>query len=962
MADEELIESFRLESEEHLEAIEKELVALEGIEDPVAQEEELRERLNSAFRAAHSLKGAAGFLGFNNINSVTHAMENILGELREMPSCPGVECANLLFDAHDALTKLFEELEASDRIDVDDIISRLDKYVSRFGAGKPAAPVKTSAAVEEQSSSGGIFRFRILAVDKSVLAELQVLGNVVKFGDVDNGNKCEFVLETVLEKDLLLLALDGYEVCIEGLNSEAAAVPEKKAVIARKQTPVKKAQPLVKKNGAGENKIVKPMESSVRVPVALLGELMSLAGELVLVRNQHLRWASETGDHKARDISSRLDTITTELQTSILRTRMQPLDKVLSRLPRIVRDISQTLGKKIKLEIIGREVEVDKTILESIVDPLTHLLRNSCDHGVEMPEDRIAAGKNETGLVRVVAQQESGHISIAISDDGNGIDPHKIASIALKKGIVSDKELGNMSDQDKIALIMLPGFSTAESISNISGRGVGMDVVKSAIEKLGGSFEIKSEIGLGTTFMLNLPLTLAIIQSLVIAEGKNKYLIPRINLEEVINLVGEDVVARIKAVNGQEVLNYHNSLLQLVRLSEVFAAAEPFDSRKREEITRKYHDSDSAAEVIETDREAQMLDIAVVRIGQKRFGLIIDRALETEEIVVKPLHSAQSGIKIFLGSTIMGDGSVALILDIDGIAKHALSEIRYIERDHADEECLIHSESTQKVLSFSAGSRDKFALALSFIRRIYTINSDDINELGGKEFVMIGNKSITLARLGKIFGYREKKIDGEQYLIMPRYGSYSCGIVASQIHGIQDALIDFQDSMLKKEGILGTSLLGKELTIYPDIYYVCEKALGADTSGLTFDKHRLPEPKRVLVAEDTPFFRQLVKSYLVSDAMIVDTAVNGREALEMLSKSDYDLLLSDIEMPVMNGLELIREVRNSDKLKHMPAISLTSLNTEEDKKKCLDAGYDTYLAKLNREEFHDSIKKIFRLN
>ncbi len=961
MADEELIESFRIESEEHLESIEKELVALESIEDPVAQEEELRERLNSAFRAAHSLKGAAGFLGFNNINSVTHAMENILGELRDIPSCPGVECANLLFDAHDALTKLFEELEESDRIDVDDIISRLDAHVAQSN-GKSAMPLKTPAPVQKQNAGGGIFKFIITAADKSVFAELQVLGNVIKFVTVEKGKKYEFTLETVLEKDLLLLALDGYEVGIEEVITGSSTAPNPEPVIESNKPVLKKKQPAAKKSAEAGTKIVKPMESSVRVPVALLGELMSLAGELVLVRNQHLRWASENGDHKARDISSRLDTITTELQTSILRTRMQPLDKVLSRLPRIVRDIAQTLGKKIKLEITGREVEVDKAILESIVDPLTHLLRNSCDHGVEMPAERVASGKNDTGIVRVVAQQESGHISIAISDDGKGIDPHKITSIALTKGIVSEKELGSMSDQDKIALIMLPGFSTAESISNISGRGVGMDVVKSAIEKLGGSFEIKSEIGLGTTFMLNLPLTLAIIQSLVIAEGANKYLIPRINLEEVINLVGADVAERIKAVNGQEVLNYHNSLLQLVRLSEVFDSAEPFDTKKREEITRKYHDAGSCLEVMGGDRDSQMLDIAVVRIGQKRFGLIIDRALETEEIVVKPLHSAQSGIKIFLGSTIMGDGSVALILDIDGIAKHALSEIRYIERDHEDDECLIHSESTQKVLSFSAGSRDKFALALSFIRRIYTITSEDINELGGKEFVMIGNKSITLARLGKIFGYREKMTEGEQYLIMPRYGSYSCGIVASQIHGIQDALIDFQDSMLKKEGILGTSLLGKELTIYPDIYYVCEKALGADASGLTFDKKLLTQPKRVLVAEDTPFFRQLVKSYLVSDAMIVDTAVNGREALEMLDKSDYDLLLSDIEMPVMNGLELIREVRSSDKLKHMPAISLTSLNTEEDKQKCLDAGYDTYLAKLNREEFHDSIKKIFRLN
>ena len=826
--DEEIVESFRLESEEHLAAMEAELFALEKIQDPVAEEEAIRESLNSAFRAAHSLKGAAVFLKFSNITAVTHAMENILGELRDSVRCPGVECENLLFDALDALNKLFEELYDSDKIDVDAIIARLNKYVENEGNGKTLNAEKKMDAAEG-AAVGGLFKFRVKAKNKAILQELAELGEI-KNSSTDSAGGVVVVLQTALEYDLLLLALEGFECTFECESVKKEVVPRKEDTEVKSETGavVPPKTVFVKGQNVSEKKISKPMESSVRVPVSLLGELMALAGELVLVRNQHLRWANEFGDTKAKDVASRLDTITTELQTSIIRTRMQPLDKVLSRLPRIVRDISQALQKKIRLDITGREVEVDKTILESIVDPLTHLLRNSCDHGIEMPEQRLAAHKDETGIIRVAAQQESGHIAISISDDGNGIDPEKIGSIALAKGLLTEKELSLMSKQDKIALIMLPGFSTAEKVSNISGRGVGMDVVKSSIEKLGGSFEIKSEVGKGTTFRLTLPLTLAIIQSLVISEGDSKYLIPRINLEEVISLVGKDIQSKIKAVNGQEVLNYHDSLLQLVRLSEVFESEKPFDPGKREEITRYYQELYRKRDIADDTVKRVVQDIAVVRVGQKRFGLIIDRALETEEIVVKPLHPVQTHIKIFLGSTIMGDGSVALILDIDGIAKHALSEVRYMEKDHENEFQALYSESSQKVLSFAAGSRDKFALALSFIRRIYTIQSSDIKSLGGKEFVMIGDKSVNLARLGKVFDYRERQNEGEMYLIMPRFGCYNCGIIASEIFGIIDVVIDFKESMLKKEGVLGTSLIGDDVTIFPDIYYVCEKTLGAE--------------------------------------------------------------------------------------------------------------------------------------
>ena len=518
--DEELIENFKIESEEHLEMLEQELLVLEKWKE--SENSDIVESLNSAFRAAHSLKGAAAFLGFNNITSVTHAMESILGELRDSAQGPSSECSDHLFAGADTLIELFKNLEDSDKLDAAEIIARLNKY---------AAISDSAQKVEKNNSDGvsGSCKYIVVASDTKVYKELQLLGTILS-QKMDSANRYEFVVESALELELFAMALGEYE-CEVAEYVQKKSRKKKQIVDKKNDKKREKNSVAVKKEIKNEKKNSGMLDSTVRVPVVLLNELMSLAEELVLVRNQCLRWVSDHTDNKAIEIAARLDTVTTELQTSILRTRMQPLDKVFSRLPRIVRDVSKVLQKKIDLKLVGKEVEVDKTILESIVDPLTHLLRNSCDHGIETPEQRLQKGKQEVGEVRVIAQQESGHIRITISDDGNGINPEAIVRSALKKNLIAEEEVAHMNEQEKISLIMMPGFSTAETVSNISGRGVGMDVVRSSIEQLGGTFEIKSKIDKGTEFIFSLPLTLAIIQSLVIAQEDYRYLIHALTLK-----------------------------------------------------------------------------------------------------------------------------------------------------------------------------------------------------------------------------------------------------------------------------------------------------------------------------------------------------------------------------------------------------------------------------------------------
>ncbi|MFA8343898.1 MAG: chemotaxis protein CheW, partial [Rhodothermaceae bacterium] len=725
--------------------------------------------------------------------------------------------------------------------------------------------------------------------------------------------------------------------------------PEPKAKIEEKKSPA----PAAEKKGTDSS-------SSVRIHVDLLDKLMRLASELVLVRNQQLTMV-DVADPVSRNIMQRLDIVTSELQEAIMLTRMQPIGNVFNKTQRMVREISNKLGKRIELSIAGKDVELDKTILESLTDPLTHIIRNSCDHGIEMPDEREESGKLPVGKISLRAYHEGGQINIEIRDDGKGLDPERIKNKALEKGLKTEAELNNMGSKEINSLIMLPGFSTAESVSDLSGRGVGMDVVKVGIEKLNGSIELDSTPGRGTKIQLRLPLTLAIIPCLIVEVVGERYAIPQVNLEELVCLYDTDVKDKIEIAGDREVFRLRDHLLPMIRLNEILHRSTAFNEEAMAKISEKYRQEQKdlydaylvRKQELENDemKFSQSLNFAVLRIGTFRFGLIVDNVLGTEEIVVKPIHPVLKTLPCYSGATVMGDGKVALILDVEGTAKYAgLSKDE--DTDLVNENEMVAGETNkQTILLFKNGPSEQFAAALPLIRRIERIKVSDIEQIGDKEFVSVDGVSTRVLCLDKVLSVTPFEKNEEAFLLLPKHIKRPFGILASKLVDIEDTSFELNIESYMDDGLLGTAILNEHLTLFVDIYRLIELS---EPDWFEERKKVSPppgDPKSILLVEDSSFFRELIKGYLESDGYQIVTANNGQEGLDRANEYEIDLVVSDLDMPVMNGFEFITNLKTEEKFRDTKSIALTALDSERDKEKALDCGFDRYEIKMERERF-----------
>jgi two-component system chemotaxis sensor kinase CheA len=448
-------------------------------------------------------------------------------------------------------------------------------------------------------------------------------------------------------------------------------------------------------------------DANIRVGVGLLDKLMDLVGELVLTRNQILQFNTEREDAALNATSQRLNLITTELQEGVMKTRMQPIGTVWNKLPRVVRDMALALGKQIRLDMDGAGTELDRTIIEAIKDPLIHLVRNSCDHGIEAPEVRVRAGKPSTGKLSLRAYHEGGQVNIEISDDGAGVDVARVKQKAVEKGLLRHEQAEKLTDREALNLIFQPGFSTAATITNVSGRGVGMDVVKTHIEKIGGVVDVFSRLGEGATVKLKIPLTLAIIPGLVISSGGERFVIPQVSLLELIRLEGDGSDKHIEHVHGTPVYRRRGSLLPIAYLNRVLG--------------------------LKSAERAEAVSMVVLQAEDRQFGLVVDGINDTQEIVVKPLSKQLKGLTVYAGATIMGDGRVALILDVLGIGQRSgvLAESR--EQTRAAAEQKAHSGiEQQRLLLFRAGSFERLAVPLSLVARLEEFPLSSIEHAGGR--------------------------------------------------------------------------------------------------------------------------------------------------------------------------------------------------------------------------------------
>ncbi len=961
---------FVVEAREHLAALTSALIALErGQGDPQAHFEQL-------LRSVHSVKGGAGFTGHVKIEQLAHTLETALENLRDGRTAATPDVIDALLSALDRIGAMVDDLEHSEEADISPVLVRLRSLIGPPVSGTQpqdpttAAPVRlalSAASLTTATAQPGEFPLdeRVLAawrragflygvkldwfecerahgLDPLEVARRLELGGSVLDSRMDLGGPGlrEGLLGAPLWYRAIVSSSLGPEQFAQRLGIPCAAIVRLERVESAPAQPEPPPTPAAPRPAPAS-----PAAGSLRIPVTLIDRMMGLAGELVLVRNQALQ-SADPAMVQLRQLMRRLDSVTSELQDAALRMRMQPVGTLFDRFPRLVRDVARQLGKQIEIEITGAQVELDKTIIEILSDPLTHLVRNCCDHGIETPDERMRAGKPPTGRITLSASQQRGRILIEIRDDGRGLDREAIKRKAIERGVRRAEELEQFSDRQVFDLILMSGFSTAARVTDLSGRGVGMDVVKTNLEQIGGVLEIESAAGRGTAFTLSLPLTLAIVPSLLLRNDGQRYVLPLRDVEEIVLLDPQGGRAQIECSDREEVLRLRGRLLPVTRLGEALTCRPPAGG-----VSSAHHSARQrgVGEAHPTLGGQSPPYAVVVKVGSQRFGLVVEELLGSEEIVVKPLHPLLRPLAVYAGATILGDGSVALILSIEGLARHSGIAQRSIRYEAEAQLAAPDEAEHQTLLVLRYGAAELLALPLTRVRRVVTIRREQIERVGDRELVNIDGTAVNILRLDRFLNV-SRCPDQETFLLVLPRGTYApVGILASEIVDTPTLPMRLDTQAYQGDGVLGSTLINGHIAVFLDMDRLLEmwdQAMGVPRPALPGGLR-----KRILVVDDTQFFRQLIRTHLESAGYEVMVATHGRDALDRLAEMSFDLVVTDIEMPVMDGLTFARRVREDPALAGLPLLALTTLGGQENRERALHAGFDAYEIKLDRAGF-----------
>lgn len=615
-----------------------------------------------------------------------------------------------------------------------------------------------------------------------------------------------------------------------------------------------------------------------------------------------------------------------------MQTRMQPIGNAWSKLPRLVRDLTQELGKKIELVMTGADTELDRQILESIKDPLTHMVRNSADHGLEEPEDRRAAGKSETGRILLDARHEGGHILVEVSDDGRGLPTSRIRAKVVQNGLATDAQLDGMTEQQIQQFIFRPGFSTAAAVTSVSGRGVGMDVVRTNIEKIGGVIEFTSREGQGSRFIIKIPLTLAIVSALIVECGGERFAMPQSSVIELVR-ISKNSAKGVELINGHPVYRLRDRLLPLVALNGILG----LDRKPGEESSELY--------------------VVVAQVGSFVFGIIVDRVFDTEEIVVKPASRTLRHISLFSGTTILGDGSVIMILDPNGISA-ATSEVTH-EAASEDKAAAAVSSRHEAVsmLVFKAGAGGNKAVPLSLIARLEEADLSTAEFAGERTVIQYRGGLMPLVGFDGLPARRE----GHHPILVFAEGDRMCGLVVDEVVDIVEGSLDLQlVSGGTEAGLLGSSIIdGKSTDVIDTVHYLRQ----SDAAWFELQTHEpfgVESERRVLLVEDSSFFRNLLMPMLKMAGYRVTIAEHGEAALRICNdeNEEFDIIVSDIEMPGLSGFDLARTLRKDDKWKETPIVALSSHANPQDFERGRNAGFTEYVTKLDPKALLTSLSRV----
>ena len=886
-----LLSEFLTETSESLSTLDVELVKLEqNPNDP--------DILSNIFRLVHTIKGTCGFLGLPRLEAVAHAGENVLGKIRDGELVVTADAVTLVLESIDTIKYLLGELEQNEaEPDGNDaeLIARLNHFADT-GEIPGAAPAADAAPAAEEAAAE--------EVEMTDDEKLQAAFDAAEY-DPD-------------------FEIPDEPAAAAEPEPEAPAKPTAPPAAAKSQevAPAKKPAEKAKAEAPrGETKESSVAAQTIRVNVELLENLMTLVSELVLTRNQLLQMVRGKDDSEFTVPLQRLSHITTDLQEGVMKTRMQPIGNAWAKLPRIVRDLALEMNKKIDLQMIGADTELDRQVLELIKDPLTHMVRNSADHGLEDIPGRREAGKPETGTVTLNAYHEGGHIIIEISDDGRGLNLERIKAKAISNGLTTESELEGMADQQIQQFIFKAGFSTAEKVTSVSGRGVGMDVVRTNIEKIGGTVELKSVEGRGSTFIIKIPLTLAIVSALIVESGGERFASPQISVLELVR-ASNNSEHSIERIHDTPVLRLRNRLLPLVTLKRILG----LDT------------SDATDDSL--DEEAF---IVVAQVGTYSFGIIVDRVFDTEEIVVKPVAPILRDLSLFSGNTILGDGSVIMILDPNGIATRT-GEITVggsqgvegkAKQDASDRE-------TTSMLVFRAGGNEVRAVPLALVARLEEIDVENIEHSNGRPLVQYRGKLMPLVFID---GNYQMKSEGRQPTLVFQDRERTMGLVVDEIVDIVDDVLNVELTA-DQDGLVGSAVIDGKATDLIDAGYYLELAFsdwfGTEDSG--------GEKKRVLLIDDSPFFRNLLTPMLSVAGFNVTAVETAEQAMELKNRGNlFDAIISDIEMPGMNGFEFAEALQDDAEWGDIPIIALSSHTSEEDFERGRQVGFSDYVAKFDRD-------------
>jgi two-component system chemotaxis sensor kinase CheA len=863
-----LLREFVTETNESLDVVDVELVRFE-------QDPNNAKILDNIFRLVHTIKGTCGFLGLPRLEALAHAAETLMGKFRDGAPASS-EAVTLILATIDRIKIILESLESEQREPEgadDDLIASLEGMVDRISVG--------GAKPESEHSVGTLVH--------------QVLERPLREGED---------------------TLDDLERAFRNTATEAEPAKSPKPAATAVDAAVK------------EDETGKSANQSIRVTVDTLEHLMTMVSELVLTRNQLLEIVRRHEESEFKTPLQRLSNVTAELQEGVMKTRMQPIGNAWQKLPRIVRDLSNELGKKIDLEMQGADTELDRQVLDLIKDPLTHMVRNSADHGLETAEERRAVGKPEHGLIRLSAYHEGGYIIIRIADDGRGLDSGRIKAKAIAQGLVSEVDAEKLPENQIHKFIFAPGFSTAAKVTNVSGRGVGMDVVRNNIDQIGGTIDVKSVAGAGLSFTIKIPLTLAIVAALIVEAGGHRFAIPQLSVVELVR-ARSGSEHRIESIKNTRVLRLRDKLLPLISLRQLFGL-----------------DSDTG--------EINGGFIVVTQVGSQTFGIVVDGVFHTEEIVVKPMSSKLRHIPMFSGNTILGDGSVIMIIDPNGVAQafgtNVASQLAAAEASEIKP--APSAGSSTSLLVFRAGSIHPKAVPLSLVTRLEEIDAQKIELSNGRHMVQYRGHLMPLISMSENV---RVKGEGAQPLLVFSDGSRSMALVVDEIVDIVDDTLNIQVAS-ENPGVLGSAIVRGHATEIIDVGHFLPLAF--EDWFRRREQQVQHRPCSVLLVDDSPFFLNMLTPVLQAAGYVVTTAASARDALALLSEGQaFDVAVTDIEMPDMDGFQFAESVRGDPRIGNFPIIALSSVVSPEAIERGRRVGFHDYVAKFDRQGLIAALKE-----